>query len=145
MAALDPATRKITLVSANGIKKTVKAGPEVINFDQIRVGDQLKVEATQELVVHMAKPGEAADDGGVAVVALAPKGAKPGGVAAETAQVTATIIDISLSPRAATLRFDDGSIQTFPVRSDVDLSQRRVGEKVVFRVTETVAIVVRKP
>jgi len=31
------------------------------------------------------------------------------------------------------------------VRDDIDLSQRKVGEKVVFQVTEMIAISVKKP
>jgi len=50
----------------------------------------------------------------------------------------------SLSKRLA-VRFNDGSVETFPVRDDIDLSQRKVGEKVVFMVTEMVALSVEKP
>jgi hypothetical protein len=140
VAAIDTANRKVTLVSPDGIKQTVKVGPEAINFDQIRVSDQLKIKVTEELVVKMAEPGVAADDGGITLVALAPKGAKPGGVMAETAQGTATITAIDLPKHAATLRFQDGSTKTLAVRSDVDLTKRRVGEQVVFHVTEMIAL-----
>jgi hypothetical protein len=144
VAAINRASRKVTLVDAGGIKTTVKVGPEAINFDQIRLGDQLQVTATEEMVVQMAQPGDSAADGTTAVVALAPKGAKPGGVVAETTEVIATVTAIDQDKRTATLTFDDGSTKTLPVRTDVDLSKRKVGEKVVFRVTETVAIRVAK-
>jgi len=84
VAAIDKASRKVTLVDSAGIKKTVKAGPEVINFDQIRVGDQLKIKATEELVVYVAGEDETPSDGGAELVALSPKGAKPGAIMAET-------------------------------------------------------------
>jgi hypothetical protein len=142
VAAIDWATRRVTLVSPAGIKQTVKAGPEVINFDQIRVGDQLNLVVTEELVVAMG--GQADMDGVAAVVALAPPGAKPGGVLAETVQVTATVAAIDPVGRTATLRFEDGTTRTFNVRSDVNLAQRRVGDKVTFRVTEMIAIGVQK-
>jgi hypothetical protein len=145
VAAVDKGARKITLVTADGIKKTVKVGPEAVNFDQIQVGDQLKIKATQQLVVQMAKPGESTEDGRAAAVLLAPVGAKPGGVAAETTRVTATVTALDAGNHTATLRFEDGSTGTFPVRPDVDLGQRRVGEKVVFLLTEMVAIAVEKP
>ena len=118
-------------------------GPEAINFDQIHVGDRVKVTAAEELVVQMAQPGESADSNGASLVALAPKGAKPGAVVAETTLVTATVKEIDLPNRTATLEFEDGSTKTFPVRSDVDLNQRKVGEKVTFRVTEMVALTSR--
>jgi hypothetical protein len=145
VVAINKASRRVTLLSADGIKQTVKVGPEAINFDQIRLGDTLKVEVTQELVVKMAAPGESADDGGAAVVALAPKGAKPGGVMAETTQTTAKVAAIDQQKRTATLQFQDGSTRTVPVRSDVDLSKYKVGDQVVFRVTEMVAITLGKP
>jgi hypothetical protein len=145
VAAIDKANRKVTLVSPEGIKQTVKVGPEAINFDQIRVGDQLKVMATEELVVQMAGEGTSPREGAAGVVALAPKGAKPGGLMAETTQVTATVTAIDRKKRTATLRFEDGSTKTLPVRSDVDLGKRKVGEKVVFQVTEMIAISVEKP
>jgi len=64
---------------------------------------------------------------------------------AETVQVTATVTAIDQTNRTATLQFEDGSTKTLPVRDDIDLSQRKVGEKVVFQVTEMIAISVEKP
>ena len=145
VAAIDKASRKITLVDAAGIKKTVKAGPEVINFDQIRVGDQLKITATQELVVSVAGAGETSSDGGARLVALAPKGAKPGAIMADTTRVTAKVTAIDGEHHQATLQFEDGSSRTFPVREDVDLAKRKVGDSVVIRITESLAIQVAKP
>ena len=145
VAAIDKATRKITLVDAAGIKKTVKAGPEVINFDQIRVGDQLKITATEELVVYVAGAGDTPGDDGAQLVALSPKGAKPGAIMAETTRVTAKVTAVDAKHHKATLQFEDGSRRTVPVREDVDLSKRKVGESVVIRITEALAIQVAKP
>jgi hypothetical protein len=145
VAAIDKATRKVTLVDAAGIKTTVKAGPEVVNFDQIQVGDKLKLTAAQELVVSVAGEGETPSDGGAQVVAVAPKGAKPGGMMAETTRVTATVTAIDAEQHKATLQFEDGTTHTVAVRPDVDLSKRKVGEKVVIRTTESLAIRIVKP
>lgn len=145
VAAINKANREVTLVSDDGIKQKVTVGPEAINFNQIRIGDRLTVTATEEMVVELGVPGEKTGDGAAAVVALAPKGAKPGGLVAETVQVTGTVTAIDAAKRTATLRFEDGTIKTLPVRDDLDLSKRRVGEKVVFQVTEMIAISVKKP
>jgi hypothetical protein len=143
--AIDKATRKVTLMDAAGIKTTIKAGPEVVNFDQIRVGDQLKITAAQELVVSVTGEGEATSDGGAQVVAVAPKGAKPGGMMVETTRVTAKVTAIDAEQHTATLQFEDGSKHTVAVRPDVDLSKRKVGDKVVIRTTGALAIRVVKP
>jgi len=143
--AINKQARSLTLLGSDGIKQSIKVGPEAVNFDQIHVGDTVKIAATQQLVVQMAGPGESADDGSVAMVALAPKGAKPGGVLAETTQVAATVTDIDAQNRTATLRFEDGSTRTVPVRSDVDLGKRKAGEKVIISITEAIALTVQKP
>jgi len=76
---------------------------------------------------------------------LAPVGAKPGAVVAQTVQVIATVADIDIKHHRATLEFPDGSKKTFAVRPDVDLTKRAVGEQVFIRATESVAISVEKP
>lgn len=145
VSGIDTASRKVTLLTAAGEKTTVTCGPEVINFDQIRVGDQIKVTVTEELAVSMAAEGAPLTDGGAALVALAPKGARPGGFVAGTVQVTARVTAIDLKRHKATLQFPDGTTRTVAVRPDVDLTQRKVGEGVVIRTTEAVAISVEKP
>jgi hypothetical protein len=145
VTAIDTANRKLTLMLPDGEKTTVKVGPEVVNFDQIRSGDLVKATLTEETVVYLDEDGASVPDGTAAMVALAPKGSKPGGLVAETTQVTATVAAINLANRTATLRFADGSTQTFPVRDDIDLGQRKVGEKVVIVVTEMIALSVEKP
>ena len=145
VTAIDTANRKLTLLLPDGEKTTVKVGPEAINFDQIQTGDLVKATLTEELVVYLDEEGAAAPDGAAAMVALAPKGAQPGGLVAEAVQVTATVTAIDPAKRTATLRFEDGRAKTFPVRDDIDLSQRKIGEKVVFLVTEMIALSVEKP
>lgn len=143
--AIDTANRKVTLVTPDGEETTVKCGPEVINFDQIRVGDRLNVTVAEEVAAYMAKEGTTPTEGAAALVALAPKGAKPGGIVASTVQVTAKVTAIDLKHRKATLQFPDGTTRTVTVRDDVDLTKRRVGEEVVIRTTEILALAVEKP
>ena len=145
VTGIDAADRKVTLVTPDGKKTTVKCGPEVVNFDQIRIGDQLKATVAAQLVVYMAKDNPPASEGQAALVALAPKGAKPGGLMANTVQVKAKVTAIDLKHHKATLQFPDGTTKTVEVRKDVDLTQRQVGEEVVIRATEAVAISVEKP
>ena len=145
VTGINAANREVTLVTPDGKKATVKVGVQAINFDQIRLGGQVKATLTEELVVAMAKDSLPASDGQAALVALAPKGAKPGGVMAGTVQVTAKVTAINLKKHKATLQFPDGTTHTVTVRPDVDLTQRQVGEEVVIRCTQAVAILVEKP
>jgi len=143
--AVDADDRKVTLAGPDGKDMVVKCGPDVVNFSQIQVGDQVKATVTEQLVVAMGTDASSGGNGVGAAVALAPVGGKPGGAVAQTVQITATIVAIDLKHHRATLEFPDGSRKTVPVRPDVDLSQRKVGEQVVIQATESVAISVEKP
>lgn len=145
VTAIDTANRKVTLLGPDGKKVTVKVGPEAVNFDQIRVGDLVTATVTEELVVYLDEAGASAPDGSAAMAARSPKGAQPGALVAGTTQATATVMAIDRSNRTATLQFEDGSSQTFAVRDDIDLDLHNVGEKLVFQVTEMIAISVKKP
>jgi hypothetical protein len=145
VTAIDSTTRSISVISPNGAKATFKAGPEVVNFNQIHVGDQVKATLTKELVVFLRKAGEPAADGEAAAIALAPVGAKPGVVMANTVEVTAKVTAIKLKTQEATLLFPDGSSKTVKVRPDVDLTKAKLGEEVVIRTTQAVALLVEKP
>jgi len=144
VTAIDLERRRVTLRSADGQERAVKVGPEAVNLDRVAVGDIVHVTWVEELVVRLGDEGSPAVDGAAAMAVLAPKGARPGGVAAETRRVTGTLTALDPTARTATLRFPDGSTRTFPVRADVDLRQRRVGERVVFQVTEMIAIDLEK-
>jgi Cu/Ag efflux protein CusF len=145
VTAIDRNNRKVTLLASDGSKSVVKCGPEVANFAQIEIGDQVKASITEQLVVFVRNPGEVANDGAAAAVVLAPIGAKPGGVIAGTEEITAKVQAIDLKHRKAKLLFPDGTTKTFKVRPDVDMTQHRVGDEVVFRATESVAVSVEKP
>ncbi len=145
VTAIDRVKRKATLLGADGKKFTVQVGREARNFDQVRVGDRVIATVTQKVVVSLDDKAASSGEGEAAVVARAPKGGQPGGLAAETIQMTGKVIAINLEKHTATLQFEDGDTETFSIRPDVDLSRHKVGERVVFRVTEMVAIWVEKP
>jgi Cu/Ag efflux protein CusF len=145
VTGIDKASRKVTLVTKDGTKSIIKCGPEVANFAQIEVGDQVKATVTEQLVIFVRNPGEPSGDGAAAAVALAPLGDKPGAVMANTEEITAKVKSIDLKHRKATLLFPDGTNHTFKVRPDVDMTKHSVGDEVVIRTTEAVAVTVEKP
>ena len=154
--AVDAETRALTLKNSDGEEFSMQVGPQAVNFDQIQVGDIVRARVIKELVIGLVPAtiempsGESeavekvAPDGTAGLVATAEKGAQPAGLMAETTQITATIEAIDLENRTATLSLEDGTTRTVPVRDDIDLSQRKAGEKVMFYITEMVAIAVEK-
>jgi hypothetical protein len=145
VTAIDAARRLVTVVSPNGATATFKAGTNVVNFDQIHIGDQIRAKLTKEVVVFLRPADEPAMDGSAGAIALPAKGEKPGIAMADTVEVTATVKAIDLDRHEATLLFPDGTTKTFPVRPDVDLTKAKLGQQVVIRSTRSVAFVVEKP
>lgn len=145
VTAIDSAKREVRLVTRHGENFKVTAGPEVVNFNQIRIGDQLEVVSSERLEVRMAKPGEKLDDESSATADLARIGAMPGARVTETSQYVATVSAIDTKRRKVTLTFSDGSTDKFDVRPDIDLSAHQVGEKVLIRTTESLAMSMTRP
>jgi hypothetical protein len=145
VVAIDTTNRTVTIAVPDGRRRVIGCGPEVVNFDQIRVGDRVQAVITSELTLALASPGIPNVDVSVTKMALAPKGDKPGGIMTERQEYTATVTAINQRRREVTLRLPDNTTRTFPVRPDIDLSQRKVGEQVAVRVSVAVAIAVENP
>jgi Cu/Ag efflux protein CusF len=143
--SVDAAKREVTLRAPDGTMETFKLGKEVRNFDQIRPGDQVKATVVNSVAVSVRKAGEPPSVGEGQTVILAPKGAKPGGVVAETQEVTATIQDINQAKREITFLGPQGNLRTIKVGPNVDLTKLQKGDNVRLRFTKALAITVETP
>jgi hypothetical protein len=143
--AVDPAKRTVTLRSPDGTTNTYKLSKKVRNFDQIKVGDQVKATVVESLAVVLRKAGEPPAIGEEEAVALAPKGAKPGVVVANTRELTARVDAVDVAKRTVTLTGPAGNTRTFKVGPDVDLTKVQAGDNVVVRYTEALALLVEAP
>jgi Cu/Ag efflux protein CusF len=144
VAAVDVAKRKVTLTGDDGKKVSFEAPAEVRNLDQLRVGDKVTATVTETMTVFVARDRERAASH-TAALATAPKGAKPGAIAAEVFEVAATVTAIDSAKREATLKFADGKPLTVRIRPDVDLTRYKTGDSVVIQVTQQLALLVDKP
>ena len=145
VTGIDPASREVTMVTPEGKKSKYTAGPEIRNFDQIQIGDQVKATVTKTVHIRLLQPGETLPPGQSSNVAVSPEGSKPGAMKSETTQATARIEVLDAKKRKVTLRYADGDSETYDVRKDVDMSKARVGQDVLIRATEAKAIRVEKP
>ncbi len=142
VTGIDAVNRRVTLTTPDGMRKTYTLGPEVRNFDQIRIGDQVKTTLTEEVAVFLKRGGTPSSSEGT-VITRAPKGSEPGGVIATTRQITGKIS--AIEGRHVTLQFADGATRKIKVGKDVDLTGVSPGDTVTARVTDAMAIAVEKP
>jgi len=144
--AIDTAKRTITLKSADGKTQTFKLGPEVKNFDQIKVGDKVKATYAESIAVFVRKSNEKPSADEIQTVQVAPKGAKPGILMTDTFEVTAKVEKIDYKKRTITLKGPEGNLKTFSVDKSVkNFKNIKTGDEVVMKITEAMALYVEKP
>jgi hypothetical protein len=136
--------REVMLVAPNGLKTTYKAGPDMVNFSQLQIGDQVKAVLTEEVAVAIGSGAATLPTGGGAV-ALAPVGAKPAGVVVETANVTAKVTAVDAKKHKVTFELADGTTKTVKAGKKVDVTILKVGDSVSVQVGEGLLISADKP
>jgi len=144
VVAIDGVKRKVTLETPDGRKTNFKAGPEMVNFDQLLIGDQVHATVTEELALSLRPSDAPPSEGEAATVALSPVGANPGMQMADTIEITAKITAVDDKNRKVTFEFADGTTKELKVGKDADLSRVKPGDDVTIRMTEGIAIRVEK-
>jgi hypothetical protein len=143
--AIDQATRMVTLKGPEGNTFTFKAGEEVRNLPQVKVGDQVIAKYYEALAVEVKKPGEATP--GVTkeeALGRAKPGEKPAGVMASQVTITATVQAIDTKKPSVTLKGPEGNIKEIKIKDPKRLENVKVGDLVVITYTEALAISVEK-
>jgi hypothetical protein len=143
--SVDSATRVVGLNDSDGLFY-VEAGPEVRNFDQIRVGDEINV-SYYEAVAAAFRPrseGDAAmqvqEDG-----YRAPPGSRPAAATGHSVTTTVNIQSVDTSFNTVTFKRPDGSVHAVAVNSPQGqqfIKSLRPGDNVDVTYTEAVAVAV---
>jgi hypothetical protein len=144
--AVDKKTRDVTLEAETGRTVTIKAGPEVKNFDQIAVGDKVEVDYIEALAIHLEKAGGSPMAEVGAAIERALPGQKPAVAVAGTVEIKAEVVGIDKGNRTVTLKGPEGNTRTVKVDPKVErFDELAVGDTVVVRYTEAIAIAVKTP
>jgi hypothetical protein len=143
--SIDYVKKTAVLEDEKGKKIEVDAR-KARNLDQVIVGDKVKVQYIESLVVSVRKSAAPAQAGVVRTVALAPKGKMPGGVITETVQIQADVEGIDYKNRTISLKGPAGEVRTLQVSKEVKrLKEVKKGDQVVLDVTQALALEVVKP
>lgn len=146
ITAVDKANRSFTLTASDGKTHTFTAGPEMVNFDQMNVGDQVEATYAEEMSISVNKSGAAPGMQEKTAVVRAPKGAKPGVIVASSSEVTGVVTAIDQMARTVTLMGPQGKEATFTVKPDVEgFSNMAKGDNVVISYTEALSLAVVTP
>jgi hypothetical protein len=142
---IDKENRVVTLQSADGKVAKVKCGPEVRNFAQIHVGDQVKTSLLETVELFVTGNSEPAAER-VTKAGRAPLGSRPGFAVIDAVEVKASVVAIDYKTRKVTLKGPEGKVITVKAGPEIKrLSEIKVGDSVVARLTRAVSIEVSKP
>ena len=145
VVAIDATNRTVRLQPKRGEAKTLRVGEGAVNFEQVRVGDEVNAALIEETAISLVPGGAPSKVAVGAAVALAPEGQRPGVVMAGTVETTATIVGIDGHEHTLTIQLPNGEIRELDVAKDRDLSQVGLGDSLRIQFTEAIAIEVTKP
>jgi hypothetical protein len=138
---IDLNKRKVSVLFDDGKKKTLKVDKSVRNLDRVKVGDHLQLTYADEIVILVGKTKETAGEAGAGLVAVAPKGSRPGGVMAETTSLTAKVLSVDTQTRHVVLEEPDGKKKTVKLSKKLtNFDQLKPGETIDMVVTEELVI-----
>ncbi len=142
ITAIDKATRDITLKGPHGNEVTITAGPQVKNFDQLKVGDQVEMQYVEALTLELKK-------GGGLVVARTEQagavGAKPGqqpaGAVGRQITIVANVIDVNAAAQTVTLKGPQRTVE-LKIPDPEQFKRIAKGDQVEATYTQALAIAV---
>jgi len=143
ITAIDKSTRDITMKGPQGNVMTVTAGPDVKNFDALKVGDQVDLQYLEALTLELKKGGGqvvARSDKADAVGAK--KGETPGGAVGRQVTVVADVVAVDPAKQVVTLK---GPKQTVDLRIPDPEQFKRIakGDQVEAKYTQALAVSVQ--
>jgi hypothetical protein len=140
--AIDTENRLISLRGPKGTA-TILAGPDIVNFPQIKVGDEVKVKYTVAVAAKITKSKETPTTKLDANSQTAPEGSKPSASVDATITTTVQIESVDLSFETVTFKRPDGFVRTIAPASPEGkkfIKTLKKGDLVDVSYTEALAI-----
>jgi hypothetical protein len=140
VVAIDKGTRTVTLKGPQGKTVDVVAGDEVKNFDQIKIGDVVRVRYGQALALELRKTKAAGDLTESAGSTQAKPGDRPAGAAVRQITAIAEVVDVDPQERTITLKGPRGNTVELDVLNPDQFKVVKKGDQVDVTYTEAIAV-----
>ncbi|RZU02752.1 hypothetical protein [Rivibacter subsaxonicus] len=140
VAAIDQASRAVTLKAEDGSQMSFIAGPEVRNLAQVKVGDRVVLTYAIAGALSLKKGSGAAPERVEAVSGTrAPEGSAPAATAVREVTITANVVSIDAKTQMVRLRGPQRTVD-LKVEDPALLKEVKVGDLVEARFRESVAL-----
>ncbi len=144
--AVDHKHRTVTLKGPMGRSETLKVGPMVKNFAQVKAGDELVVKYAEAVSVKLEK-GAVTRSASMTTMepVTAPAGSKPGLAAERQTVIVAKVVDLDPKRQEVLLQGPNNGYAEVKVKDPAVFSDVKVGDHVQVTYTEAVVIDVVTP
>jgi len=141
VTAVDLANRVVTLKGPKGNISEMLVHDQVRNLDQVKVGDRVRLTYRVGVALALLKGGDGIREKveSQGAVRAAP-GAEPGGAAVKTTTVVANVEAVNAKKKVVTLKGPEGKVVDVRVNDPQVMKDVKVGDQVVAKVTESVAV-----
>ena len=143
ITAINAADRTVTVKGPEGRSHTFTAGPEVRNFDNMKVGDAVEVDYQAAVAVALAKGNVGREKVETEVKARAPAGGSPGAAAARVTTIVAKVENVDRKRSTATLQGPEGRYVVVRVKDPKIMAEVKAGEEVYIAFYVAAAVAVR--
>ena len=147
VTAINPATREVTLKGPQGNELTVQAGPEVKRFDEVKVGDYVRVDYLIAVAAEVRPPTPEESQHPLVVMDAAGRASNdsaPAGGVGRMLKVVTTIEGLNRPEQTVTVKGPLGHYLTAHVADPNRLTQVHIGDTVVIVYTEAMAVSLEK-
>ncbi|MGH8764113.1 MAG: hypothetical protein ACRET8_00190 [Burkholderiales bacterium] len=140
IVGIEKSTRTVTLKGPDGKSADVVAGDEVKNFDQIRIGDKVRVKYLEALSLELRKVrSHEAPSGSAAAVAAVP-GARPAGAVGAEVRALADVVRVDPKKSIISLKGPRGNVIDLHVRNPDQFKVVKKGDQVEVVYTQAIAL-----
>ena len=140
VTGIEKATRTVTLKGPQGRTVDVVAGDEVKNFDQIRVGDNVKVSYVEALSLELKKTKGKLDAKSETAAVRAEPGSRPAAAVGRQTTVLADVVAVDPKKSIISLKGPRGNVVDLKVQNPDHFKVVKKGDQVEAVYTEAIAV-----
>jgi hypothetical protein len=138
--AIDKANRLVTLRDESGAEDTMQIGPAMKRFDELKVGDKVKISYYESLVFQVRKPGDPIKTAGDTAKLTPGTGASPSGTLSSQQTTSVEVLAIDQKLPSITVKTADGRTVTRKVDNPKNLEGVKVGDKIDITYTQAAVL-----
>jgi hypothetical protein len=142
--AIDSTARTITLRNQAGEEDTYAVGPEVKRFNEMKVGDTVKMTYRESIVLQIRKPGDKPGPTSLQGGVTPGTGALPSATVGVQAKMTVTVKAIDLNVPSITVTTPDSRTVTRKVENKKNLEGVKVGDQIDITYTQSLLTAIER-